>query len=310
MSEEAVEDFVPNITHHVYQKCRADWQLNHHFVDGNELTYIVAGKARYTINDKTHETEAGDLLCLTDGMTAKAVTNAQSPLHYYSASFDSLYPHSKPILAAYPAVNHIGMRKELTDLFRELNITWTNRQSGYIIKTRALLMLIIHRLSEILTYHTDSQTGDYRINKATHIIKLHYDDKLTVRSLAEQVRLNECYFGRLFKDTTGIHVHQYIKKIRVQNAEKMLQTGNYKVRDVAEQCGFSDVFHFYNSFRELRGFPPSRCIPKTAAKETVSAIAGGGGGGGGIIASYWCYYTSHHYVVFPMYMSVVCLMGL
>jgi transcriptional regulator GlxA family with amidase domain len=42
----------------------------------------------------------------------------------------------------------------------------------------------------------------------------------------------------------------------------MLQTGNLKVREVAEQCGFSDVVHFYKSFRALRGFPPSRCIPK------------------------------------------------
>jgi AraC-like DNA-binding protein len=298
MAEESGDEFVPNITHHVYQKCRADWQLAHHFVDGSELTYVTAGKARYTINDKPHELEAGSLLCLTDGTSAKAAANPQSPPHYYSVSFDSLYPHTKSILAAYPSVNHIGVKKDLVDLFRELNLSWTNKQGGYIIKTRALLMLILHRLSEILTYNVDSQTGDYRINKATHIIKLHYDDKLTVKSLAEQVRLNECYFGRLFKDTTGIHVHQYIKKIRVQNAEKLLQTGNYRVRDVAEQCGFSDVFHFYNSFRELRGFPPSRCIPKNAHKELSTVVAGGGGGG--IITLYGWFYWPQKTGVSPM----------
>jgi AraC-like DNA-binding protein len=280
MLEKAGEDFVPKISAQVFQKCRADWQLPPHFVDDNELTYIVGGKARYTINEKLHELEAGDLLCLTDGMSEKAVTHAPNPLQYYSISFDSLYPTPKPILSSFPAINHLGIRRDLTDLFRELSVSWTNRQTGYIIKTRALLMLILHRLSEIILTNTESQTGDFRINKAANIIKLHYGDKLTVRGLAEQVHLNEAYFGRLFKDTTGINVNQYIKKIRVQNAETMLQTGNYRVRDVAEQCGFSDVIHFYNSFRELRGFPPSRCLPKNSNKDLLTANIGGGGGGG------------------------------
>jgi hypothetical protein len=48
----------------------------------------------------------------------------------------------------------------------------------------------------------------------------------------------------------------------VQNAEKLLQSGKYRVQDVAELCGFSDVNHFYNSFKVLMGFPPSRCMPR------------------------------------------------
>jgi AraC-like DNA-binding protein len=123
-------------------------------------------------------------------------------------------------------------------------------------------MLILHRLSEILVFNVDSKAGDYRINKATQAIAMHYPDRLTVKGLASQVQLDEVYFGHLFKRETGMTVHQYIMRIRIRNAENMLQTGNYKVCEAAEQCGFSDVVHFYKSFRALRGFPPSRCIPK------------------------------------------------
>jgi len=266
MVEKAVvENYIPNISHHVFQKCHPDWQLRPRRVDGNELTYIVAGKARYTIDGKTHELAAGDLLCLPDGMSEKAVTYAQSPAQYYSVNFNSLIPSTKPILASFPTLNHIGIKRDLIDLFRELTLCWTNKQDGYITKSRALLMLILHRLMEILLFNVDSQAGDYRINKAIGVIKLHYGEKLTVKELAAHVHLNESYFGRLFRDTTGKCVNQYIKQVRVQNAEALLQTGNYKVRDVAEQCGFSDVVHLYRSFRDVRGFPPSRCIPRSAA---------------------------------------------
>jgi two-component system response regulator YesN len=131
-----------------------------------------------------------------------------------------------------------------------------------MMKTSAQLMLIIHRLSEILIYNIDSEAGDYRINKAARIITLNYSNKLTVKNIARQVHLNKYYFGRLFKQEMGMTVNQYIIQIRVRNAESMLQTGNYKVQEVAEHCGFSDVIHFYKLFMALRGFPPSRCIPR------------------------------------------------
>jgi AraC-like DNA-binding protein len=261
MKEKAGDDFVPEIYYQVFRKCTLDWHIRPHFVDDIDITYIVKGKARYTIEGTIHELEPGDILCLTDGMEKKAVTYPQNPMHCFSVNFNSLYP-VKSGLPSFPVISRIGLRKDIIDLFRELTISWSGQQSGYITKTRALLLLILHRLSEILVYNIDSSSGDYRINKAIHAIALHYSDKLTVKGLAAQVRLNEAYFGRLFKQETGMTVNHYIMRIRVRNAENMLQTGNYKVHEVAEHCGFSDVVHFYRSFRDLRGFPPSRCIPK------------------------------------------------
>jgi len=130
------------------------------------------------------------------------------------------------------------------------------------MRSRALLMLILHRLSEILICEIDNITGDYRINKVISFIIMHYSENISVKNLAELVHLDQVYFGHLFKQQTGKTVHQYITQIRIQNAENMLQSGSYKVYEVAEHCGFSDVIHFYKSFRMLRGFPPSRCIPK------------------------------------------------
>ncbi|MDR2717567.1 MAG: AraC family transcriptional regulator [Treponema sp.] len=130
------------------------------------------------------------------------------------------------------------------------------------MKTRALLMLILHRLSEIILYDVDAAPGDYRVKKATSYISMHYAEKLTVRNLSSQIRLDPNYFGRLFKKETGMSLHQYLTRVRVKNAEDLLHSGTHKVDEVAELCGFSDVIHFYKSFKALRGFPPSRCIPR------------------------------------------------
>jgi len=261
MKKEA-DTFVPEIVSLEFRSCRPDWHLPSHFAGNNEITYLIQGKACYTIDGKPHELEAGDLLYLSGRSTKKAAANPENPMHCFSVTFEPLYPFLKAKAPAFPLVSHIGPRKDLIDMFRELTLSWDGQQTGYIMKTRALFMLILNRLSEILFYNIDSQTGDHRINKATNIITMNYPDKLTVKNLAKQVHLNTAYFGRLFKQQKGMSVNDYIRQVRVRNAETMLQSGNYKVHEVAGYCGFSDVVHFYNSFRTLRGFSPSRCIPK------------------------------------------------
>jgi AraC-like DNA-binding protein len=260
--------FAAKVNYHVFRKCRPDWHVIPRLLDEYEITYLVEGKARYTVDGKDYELETGDILCLTDGMEKKAVTYPDNLMHCFSVNYDYMCPSPRSKPPSFPMISHIGLRKDIIDLFRELTVCWAGRQEGYMIKVGALLMLIIHRLSEILIYNIDTEAGDRRINKAIRYIMLHYSDKLTVKGLAMQVNLNETYFGRLFKEKMKMTVRQYITQVRVQNAEKMLQTGKHKVQEVAEHCGFSDVNHFYNSFRVLKGAPRERAHSREEAEQS------------------------------------------
>ena len=259
MEKSILEEFSPIIEYHVFRKCYEGWHLRKHRVDNHDITYIIKGNACYTINDTAHELGPGDLIFLTEKDYKEAVTYPQNLMQCFSINFTL---RNKKIYDIFPVVNRIGIRKDIINLFRELTICWNEQQSGYIVKTRALLMLILHRLMEIIIFDVDSGQGDYRINKITRYISMHYPEKLTVKDLAQQIGIDTAYFGHLFKRETGLTVNQYITKIRIRNAENMLLSGSYKVAEVAEYCGFSDTFHFYKSFRALRGFPPSNCIPK------------------------------------------------
>ena len=262
MEKSFLEEFAPIIDYHVFRKCNAGWHLRKHRVDNHDITYIIKGNARYTINGTAHELGPGDLVFLTEKDFKEAVTDPQNLMQCFSINFKFKHGGIEELL---PAVNHIGIRKDIIDLFKELTICWNEQQNGYVVKTRALLMLILHRLMEIIIFDIDSEEGDYRINRIIRFISIHYPEKLTVKKLALHIGIDKDYFGHLFKRETGLTVNQYINKIRIRNAENMLQSGNYKVQEVAEHCGFSDNFHFYKSFRSVRGFPPSKCIPKNNA---------------------------------------------
>lgn len=262
MKDSSFENFIPKIDSFSFKKCAPDWHINSEFVNGYDITYIVEGKAKYNIDGKSYDLGQGDLIFLTDGTRREAVTFPHNTFQFYNVCFSQLTPGTKSKLPVFPLTTHITLRRDIIDLFRELHISWSEQQEGYVMKTRALLLLIIHRFSELLIYNINSTPGDYRINKMLQIIEKRYAEKITVKELAQQVNLDEAYFGFLFKKETGLTVHQYINKIRIKNAEAMLQSGDYKIYEIADNCGFSDVVHFYKSFKVLHGFPPSRCLPK------------------------------------------------
>jgi YesN/AraC family two-component response regulator len=101
---------------------------------------------------------------------------------------------------------------------------------------------------------------DKRIKLVLHYMSNHYNEQLTVQKMAALVNLSDMYFGNLFKQVTGMTFRKFLTLIRMNRAEDMLYSGEYKVNEIADACGFSDVFYFSRQFKENRGFAPSKAM--------------------------------------------------
>jgi AraC-like DNA-binding protein len=228
----------------------------------SNLTYIVEGAARYTINAETVDLEQGDLLVLPKGNIRKAAIFPDRLMHCFAVDFTLRNSRNHELPPPLPVKTSLGRREDIIHLFHELSFTWAGKQPGYIIKSKGLFLQILHRFLEIIVYKVGPTTGDHRISKVVNYITAHYSEHITVKMMAEMANLNSTYFGVLFRQTMGIGLNQYLIQTRVTNAEHMLSSGEYKVGDVAEVCGFTDVSHFYKQFKQLKGFPPSHSMPK------------------------------------------------
>jgi AraC-like DNA-binding protein len=171
-------------------------------------------------------------------------------------------PNNETVIPPIPMISHIGIQNDIVRLLNDLNYAWVDRQPGYAIKSKGLLLLILHRFLELTVYNANAAVRDYRVEQVIRYITQHYPERLTVEKLAAIVDLNPAYFGSLFCRETGKSVNQYIATIRIRNAENILQSGGYRVMDVADQCGYSDIYHFYKQFKAITGLPPSKFIPR------------------------------------------------
>ncbi|MDR0760992.1 MAG: AraC family transcriptional regulator [Treponema sp.] len=261
-------DLIPNIEYVVYRECTSAWHLPEHEFPICDTTYIIKGNARYIIDGKAHNVSSGDLLCLPPGTVRAGVTFPDKLMHCFSVNFYLHDSKGASVRLPFPIVRHIGNKDDIIHLLHELSNAYLDRQPGHEIKLRGLFLLVLHRFFEIIVYNKDSSDMDFRVAKAIRYLSSHYPEKISVRKIADMVKLNPHYFGALFKQETGLSLNRYVIQTRVRKAENLLSSGEYKVGDAADVCGFTDVAHFYRQFKEIMGYPPSGCIPKKTCPDS------------------------------------------
>lgn len=255
MQIEHLDQLNPQIFLFVDRKCFADWSIQRSKIDFHDLTFVLKGKACYYINEEKFVVEAGDLLYIPEGCTREAYTYEDMPMECYPFNFHWNDPYNYVHLP-FPHVMKRMITKEVLDYIREFKQVWMNRQPFYTLQARALFELILHRL--LSTHHMLSERAiDPRIKKATFYINEHYSEDITVSSLAAQTQLNPVYFGRLFKKATGSTCKEYLNRIRINNAEMMLSSGDFNVSEAAQRCGFHDISYFSHMFKLMKGYSPS-----------------------------------------------------
>jgi two-component system response regulator YesN len=97
-----------------------------------------------------------------------------------------------------------------------------------------------------------SASGRHTLVKALEYIGKHYKEDLSLEKIAAIVSLSPNYFSHLFKKSRGESFTEYLNKLRMQEAKKILSTGLYKVYQVADMVGYLDYKYFSSVFKKIR----------------------------------------------------------
>jgi two-component system, response regulator YesN len=118
---------------------------------------------------------------------------------------------------------------------------------GYVRDYTVYLAVLLKKHSEPYPF----------ITKAVDYIKRHYTENINMSVVANQVSVNYSWFSEKFKEQTGVNFNEYLKRLRLEEAERLLEKGCYKVYEVAERSGFGDVKYFMKMFRASTGMSPT-----------------------------------------------------
>lgn len=98
---------------------------------------------------------------------------------------------------------------------------------------------------------------DACIQKSIAYISHHYNEDLSIATVADHVNVSYAYFSRLFKKETGMSFVEYVTFVRLQRAVWMLRHSNKTIEVIAEENGFNTPNYFSSIFKKKILMSPS-----------------------------------------------------
>lgn len=103
-----------------------------------------------------------------------------------------------------------------------------------------------------------AQSDPHLIQQMQDIVLSNYMKPLSLGEICRQLHVSYTYMSSLINKTMGKGFNQYLKEVRVQASQKLLQNSQLSIAEVAYQVGFSDQSHFSKSFRSVSGISPQQ----------------------------------------------------
>jgi len=245
-----------------------------------QITLIQKGVGTLVVGNKVHNVKANEVY----------VIGANMPHVFKSAPSNFEDDNKEKIIVLTIFFNPKGKLSTLFDLpeLNNIHSFLTNNYSGFRIPPHAFsdiagrmlsirytsqlerllqffeLLKSLYALTNLSPLSPDNDINvdvDYdlkRMNNICSYITNHYNEDITLDSIAAQAYMTPPSFCRYFKKHTRITFIAFLNEVRINEVCKGLTSGLYdSVSDVALNCGFTNVTNFNRVFKSIVGKSPS-----------------------------------------------------
>ncbi|VDN46631.1 DNA-binding response regulator [Petrocella atlantisensis] len=115
-------------------------------------------------------------------------------------------------------------------------------------------------LLESDVYFNESNYECRYIPDMLRYIEDHYNKKISIEDLADELELSTTYLSRKFKEETKHTFSDFLNKFRIQKSLELMTDGDYKIYEIAEKVGFSEYKYFSQVFKNYMQSSPSEFL--------------------------------------------------
>lgn len=141
------------------------------------------------------------------------------------------------------------------DYQSEKNALMNQLEAGVLIHQ---LFLELYKLSQnILAAKDMTPVQDNAVNTAIKYIQNNYQSDMDIDTICDSISFSKYYFCKLFKEHTGMTVHQYVTEFRINKSKELLSYSKLSIAAVANSVGYKNTLTYTRSFEKLVKMTPS-----------------------------------------------------
>ena len=94
-------------------------------------------------------------------------------------------------------------------------------------------------------------------DRITSYLDGHYKEDIDFEEPAANMGISYSYMRRVMKEDGDISIVDYVNRLRIKEAKRLLQTTELKTQEVAEQVGYHNVQSLNRFFKKYEGTTPN-----------------------------------------------------
>lgn len=245
------------------ERCASDYAIRRATFPFYSVEYVVEGGGQLQLNQTEYRLQPGSVFSYGPGVAQAMATDVKSPLTKYFIDF--LGVESKAILTAAHlkpgTVASVFPPGEIVPLFDEIIRNGRRGTPGTPEICARLLEALVLKLAEGRAPLPGQETLAFatyqhcREHIQRHCLRLR-----SVAQVAAECHLDDTYLCRLFQRYDHQSPYRWLVQLKMNHAAERLQLPGAMVKQVAEEAGFANQFHFSRVFKSVFGVPPRAMI--------------------------------------------------
>jgi AraC-like DNA-binding protein len=231
-------------------------------IDSYELIFVKEGALSIQEEDRHFEVQAGETLLLWPERRHFGTAPYPSNLSFYWVHFrlQDVAPLKMPSRGeAFLVPQHIRVSRpdHLTSLFRQF-LNDQETLGVHFLPAGLLIMLMLYEVAmSNVPLEMPEVVAASLAGRADSLIRTRFHTPLSTSRIANRLRCNPDYLGRIFRQVYGCTITEAIHRQRLKHARRLLLESEQTVQQVADHCGFNDVIYFRRVFKRTEGMCPS-----------------------------------------------------
>ncbi|AQS11426.1 putative response regulatory protein [Clostridium saccharobutylicum] len=122
---------------------------------------------------------------------------------------------------------------------------------------RDIYISCIKNLEAQIMYLYLAKSYGVLINKVSIFILNNVENEVTLSTIASYMDMNKNYLCEIFKKKTGMSLLDYMTKVKMERAKKMLRESEDRSYEIADKLGYRDPEYFSRLFKKYSGMSPT-----------------------------------------------------
>jgi AraC family transcriptional regulator len=227
-----------------------------HSHEETHLTLILEGICRETYLGSTHDIGGCGVTSFHPGESHGLELHGKT-FRTFDVGFDGVWidellekPLSPTLLTRAQSQTIAGLTMRLYEEFREMDDVSEIAMEGLALELIALLARAGRPPANKRAPRWLAQVED--------LIRDEFARPLTLTELASAVGIHPAHLAQVFRQQHHCTPGEFIRRVRIEQAIKMMSDSRTPLADISVATGFSDQSHFSRVFKRAMGMPPAR----------------------------------------------------